>query len=321
VRAAALSLALLPAACGEGGAAGDAGFDAGLDLWPPLSAAARPDVVADGLRAPCGLAEAGGDLYVAEEGADRVLLLPGSAAPFEIVADGLAGPRWLALDGDAVFAAQPMSGRVTRIATTTSDVATAQASPGRVRVAGGFVYWIAAGSGAADGAVRRAPVAGGAVEDVATGLGSPRGLAVTSARAYFTESATRTVGYAPIEGGAVTSLDDPDGTPAEVVADEAAGELFWSSPGQRGGGWIRLADLDLGGGAYTSFSPPGPGPLALAEDSVLWGTGSTVTQAPRAGGDYQDLAVQVSVCDLLLTGGGIYFTDALAGRVLHLPPP
>ena len=306
------------AAAPDSGDAWDAGGpdDAAAAGWPDVPAAPLPDVLAQGLAAPCGVAVSADGLVVAEEGGGRVVRVPFEGGEPVELASGLAGPRLLAVAGDAILVTERAGGAVARIdAAGALRIAESQTNPGRVGTDGEFAYWVAEGTGAADGAVRRVPLEGGAVEDLLTGLVSPGGLAIGGGRAFFTESGPREVGYVPVEGGADVRVADDDGTPTAVAIDVLAGEAYWLSPGTRGGGFIHLSDLDLAGDERVAFTQSGPHGLDLDETHVYFAGGSSVSRAPRAGGDYEDVVPRAAVCDLAVGPGAIFWADASTGRV------
>ncbi|MBI5501815.1 MAG: hypothetical protein HY907_16350 [Deltaproteobacteria bacterium] len=296
--------------------------DQATDPWPEVPSASRPRVLADGLSRPCGLAAAGDGVYVAEEGEARVLLVPLAGGTFEEAAASLDGPTMLAAAGGDVFVTQRAAGTVVRVrAGAATTLASGERNPGRIRTDGSFVYWVAEGTAELAGAVRRVSVDGGVPSDVVAPIRSPRGLALAGERCYFTDGEPIGVGWVPVDGGDPVRVSDVDGTPFDILVDAAAGEVFWTSPGRRGGGWIHRTDLDLGGDARVGFSPPGPSFLAADDSRVFWSTSQTISWAPRAGGGYQDLVIETSACDLALVDRTLVWTESATGRVLATDVP
>ena len=262
-------------------------------------------------------------IYVAEQGGGRILEVALDGSADREIASGLGGPYAIAVaaSGDLIVTLRD-TGAVVRIRDgVVTELASGQARPGRIVVAGIFAYWIDEGVADGDGALRRVAIEGGAVEDLATALAAPRGLAITSTRCYVTETGAQQLGWVPIEGGTITGLVDGDGTPLGVAVDEAAGQVYWTAPGRRGGGWLRRTDLDLTTNVRVSFSPPGPSVILLDVDSVLWSTSQTLSSAPRAGGAYEDLAIEAAVCDFAVDASALYWTDPQTGRLLSTPRP
>ena len=63
------------------------------------------------------------------------------------------------------------------------------------------------------------------------------------------------------------------------------------------------------------FTESGPHGLDLDETWVYFAGGSSVSRAPRAGGDYEDLVPRAAVCDLAVGLGAVFRADASTDRV------
>ncbi len=301
----------------------DPADDTGTDEpWPTVPQAPQPDVVLEGLDAPCGLAVTGGELYVAEKGAGKLsrvgLSGTGDATP---VVTGLNAPTFVVSSGADLVVVDEGQGSIVRIrAGAKTSLATNQVKPTRVRVVNNVVYWIAQGEQPNTGALRRVSIDGGTVTDLATGLAAPNGLSVTSTRVYFTETTSKMIGFVPLAGGTPTRVTNPYGaTPSDVLVDEAAGQVFWTSAGRSGGGLIHRSDLDLMNVVINAYSPSLPAWLLFDGADLLWSTIYGVSKAPRAAtnADYNDVVPYASSCDYVVTGGALYFSDPITGRVLR----
>ncbi len=304
-------------------AAADAPVDGDVtDAWPDLPEAPRAEVLVEGLVAPCGLVSGRDGLWVAEAGAGRVILVPSVGGPPEERAAELGEPWMLSLaDDDSVLVTERAGGRVLRIdGAGVTVLAVGQSRPGRIRAVAGAAVWVDEGTGADDGAVRRVPLEGGDVQEVAASLAAPRGLAVLDGAVLFAEAAARRVVQVGAAGDS-TELEDLDGTPVDVAADPETRDVFWMSAGSRGGGWLHRSDPLLATDDLVTFSPPGPSWLALGGDFVTWSTASTISRAPREAertSKYEDVAVQVSVCDFVLEADAVTWTDPTTGRLLRM---
>lgn len=294
--------------------------------WPTVPQAPQPEVMVDGLSSPCGLAVIDDAMYVAEKGTGSLLRF-GLAAPSSAteVASGLAAPTFLASSGSDLVVVDEGASAILRVrAGVVTPLAANQVRPTRVRIADGFVYWIAQGDQMNSGAIRRVSIEGGTVTELVGGLGAPNGLSVTSTRIYFTETTSKTVGYVPLAGGTPTRWTDPlASTPFDVRSDEAAGQVFWTSIGRQRGGLVRRADLDLMNQGIVAYSPPGPAWLVFSGQDLLWNSQHAISRSSRAAaqGDYDDVVAYASSCDLEVTAGALYFTDPVTGRVLRQALP
>ncbi|MBI1945806.1 MAG: hypothetical protein HYS27_08925 [Deltaproteobacteria bacterium] len=304
------TLVVLLAACGA------PDEDVPADGWPTVPDAPGPIVLASGLDSPCGLALVGSELYVADEGSDRIVRVPVAGGEVTEVAV-LHGPSYLAAAGDDLVVSQRAAGSVSRVrGGEVTELAGGQVSPGRVRTDGDDVFFIVEGAGS-DGAIRRVSIEGGGLTDVASALATPRSLTVAGGRCYFTELGTGHIGFVSAHGGELpTRKTDTRGTPYAVAVDTAASQVYWVEPGTRNGGWVRRGNLDLGTPISVGFTAPGPRDLVLTGEKVVYATSYTVSASPRGSGAYQDLAVATDACDLLVDGETVFWTDRARGQVL-----
>jgi hypothetical protein len=301
------------------------GSDPGDDSdepWPTVPQAPQPEVVLDNLSSPCGLAVTGDEMIVADKGSGRLLRVglstDGDATD---VVSGLSAPTFVASSGSDLVVVDEGAGTIFRVRDgVLTPLATNQVHPTRVRVANDLVYWIVQGDQPDTGALRRVSIDGGSVTELASGLADPSGLSLTSTRAYFTEPTSKKIAFVPLAGGSITRGTNPYGaTPFDVLVDEAAGKVFFSSAGVSGGGLIHRADTELTSAQIVAYSPSLPAWLLFNGEDVLWSTVYGISTAPRTatGADYDDVVAYASSCDFVVADGALYYSDPVTGRVLR----
>ena len=255
-----LSVALVSgiavAAC-SGGSSGayDGNYGLPYDGGPAETTAATPEptVLASGLVAPKGLALIGTDLFASDQSLGEIIEVPAAGGPVTTLATGLGQSSWLATDGTQLFASDQSGGRVLAISTQgqVTSLATGQASPGRLLVANGTLYWINLGTSTGGSAI-------------ADGTGAIMALATT--------------------GGTPKSLASNLNTPHDFVIVAATNQIFFTEVGPQpncatGSNWqqvqaeSRIATIPLEGGPPASFAQQPP-PFVEVQSSYLTPTGA-----------------------------------------------
>jgi len=152
-------------------------------------------------------------------------------------------------------------------------LAAGQRHPRAIALHGDHVYWTNAGTGAADGEVKRARKAGGAPQRLATGQASPSGLAVIEpgagalTRVYWINEGAGTIFGALADGGAPgpSLLVQQEGTRGALAA--AGGVLHWGTTG--GVIFARPAE-DGQVPAVVAVGQEDPVAITVAPGAVLW---------------------------------------------------
>ena len=290
-----------------------------------------PEVLAEGLSSPRGLAKIGDLLYVADRGAGAVVELELGGTLATLAAD-LGTPREIATDGTALFVSDDEGGRVLRLELDgqTTELASGQLRPARLRVADGYVYWVDEGedpgAGWVSGAIRRVPTSGGTVEDLAIDLERPRALAVSSQYAFFSDGVVPSrMWRAPIEGGQSEQLVQVDEELAfDCALDESADALYWVAyaPPWPSTGWIYRSTLDGSQNDRVVHTGPKVLRVGIDADHVYWSDIDLLARHPRTGtAAVETVALKVAVGDFLIDDGVVYYTDQQAGRVCRVVLP
>lgn len=172
---------------------------------PPLAADGERVVLADGWRAKAAPL-AGGPLEVVLD------------ADWSVTAVASDGVHVYALDGYGSLLRAPLAGGQTEV--VFSGTTNFYGSPGPLRIAGGYAYWVAP-----DAALRRVSLAGGAAETIATGLPGLSDLAVDGAFAYLAPASGQ-LQSVPVSGGVPTVLGKGEYHAAARLALDG-GRLYW----------------------------------------------------------------------------------------------
>jgi hypothetical protein len=188
------------------------------------------------------------------------------------LADGAADAANSAADAgadasDARSEGPPDLGPPCLIGGTSADLPTTlgcvSAPPGRLVVAGGYLYWTVQGAGAV---VWRAPLVGGGPEPLAWDSAGAFGLVVAGDLVYYTQPSASRVLRLPLAGGAPTVLAKV-GSPLALASDGAS--LYWTDSSSDG----KIMKLDLAGGAQPVTlidGQSGPRALAVQDGYVYW---------------------------------------------------
>ncbi|HVU51516.1 MAG TPA: hypothetical protein VHL80_12565 [Polyangia bacterium] len=155
-----------------------------------------------------------------------------------------------------------------RVGGTRADVPTTigcpSSVPGRLVVAGDFVYWTVQGPGAI---VVRAPLVGGAGEELVRDDAGAFGLAVDGQFVYYGQPGAARIMRIPLSGGLPVTLAGHAGDPLFLVKDGAS--LYWTDAGVDG----KVVKLDLVDGAQPVTLIDGqsrPRALAVRDGFVYW---------------------------------------------------
>jgi hypothetical protein len=202
-------------------------------------------------------------------------------------------------------------------------VSCAPAPPGRVVVAGAYVYWTVQGAGAVVG---RAPLAGGFPEVVASDDAAAAGLAVDARFVYYTQPAAGRIMRVPLEGGLPVVLATGLDTPLLLALD--AGTLYWTGGHVAGGGTVmKLAPASDAAPVVLIDGQTSPRAVAVQDGFAYWTdvVDGTILRTSTAGPDDSGVRTAsrlatglVAPTDLVVTGGFAYAPDQ-AGHVQRVP--
>ena len=192
---------------------------------------------------------AGGKLYWADAGANKIQRASLDGSNVEDLVTGLGIPYGLDLDvaGGKMYWTDRQASRIQRSdldgANVEDLITSGLVFPGELvlDVQGGRMYWTNPGSHK----IQRANLDGSQMEDLVTsGLGSPTGLAldVTGGKMYWTDRRTDRIQRANLDGSHVedlvsSGLDKPNG----LALDVAGGKMYWADAGTNK---IQRANLD-----------------------------------------------------------------------------
>ena len=229
-------------------------------------AGAQTTVPASGLFEPTGVAvDAGGNVFIADLGNNRVVEVPASGGPQFTVGSGLAGPFGVAVDGAGdVFIADSGNSRVVEVTPSgvqTTVPASGLNSPYGVAVDGAGDVFIA---DSGNSRVVKVPAGGGAQTTVGSGLISPYGVAVDGAGDVFIANwAYFQVVEVPAGGGPQTTVPASGLNYPYFVAADAAGNVFISNVGNN-----TVVEVPAGGGPQKTVGSGLSYPYGVAVDAT-----------------------------------------------------
>jgi len=200
-----------------------------------------------GLSRVGGLAvDAAGNVFIADNGNNRVLKIPASGGAQTTVGSGLLYPMGLAADGAGnLFIADSGNNRVVKVSSTgaQSTVGSGLNLPEGVAVDGAGNVFIA---DYFNGRVVKVPADGGLQTTVLGGLNLPRSVAIDGAgNIFITDTFNNRVVKIPAGGGPETTVGSNFSYPSYVSVD-AAGNLFVVD-----GGTNRVLKVAVNGGQTT----------------------------------------------------------------------
>ena len=229
-------------------------------------AGAQTTVPASGLFEPTGVAvDAGGNVFIADLGNNRVVEVPAGGGPQFTVGSGLAGPFGVAVDGAGdVFIADSGNSRVVEVTPSgvqTTVPASGLNSPYGVAVDGAGDVLIA---DSGNSRVVKVPAGGGAQTTVGSGLISPYGVAVDGAGDVFIANwAYFQVVEVPAGGGPQTTVPASGLNYPYFVAADAAGNVFISNVGNN-----TVVEVPAGGGPQKTVGSGLSYPYGVAVDAT-----------------------------------------------------
>ncbi|HTA18687.1 MAG TPA: hypothetical protein VK989_05315, partial [Polyangia bacterium] len=201
-------------------------------------------------------------------------------------------------------------------------VSCAAAPPGRIAIAGDYVYWTVQGGGAVVG---RAPLAGGFPEVLASDGAAAFGLAVDARFVYYTQPAAGRIMRVPLEGGFPVALATGLDTPLLLALDGAS--LYWTGGHLASGTVMKLS---LASGAAPVILIDGqasPRAVAVQDGFAYWTdlVDGTILRTSTAGPDDSGVRTAsrlatglASPTDLVVAGGFAYAPDQ-AGHIQRVP--
>jgi hypothetical protein len=273
---------------------------------------APPEPIFTELVTPMGLAVMSPtQLWVVDEGADRVLLLT-TDGEIEQSIDAVSGPRWVAYGPGEVVVTEPHDqGRVllfTDQGDAVQTLSVSQAPWGQVTYGGERFWWFEEGQSVLywwlDGQVGQRDL----MRSIVALTGTSEGVRVAIGDRDPWE----------IVNGLGESLGEVDYAPQALAWQD--GVLWGTTRSARWpfGGWVvrwDAADAEL-----VQYSPPEPGPLALTDSAVFWGSKQTLTQFSLDASAYEAIAVQTAVGDVVSVDGGVFWTDRQRGALFSWTP-
>ena len=268
----------------------------------------HPTSLMSDLVQPVGLCMGGsGDLWVADPGQDSVLRISPSG---EITAriDSLWSPQWVACGVDTVLVTESdEAGRVLLFDTAGEplhDLTPNGANWGRAVYGNGVYSWFAVGGTSLfqwDGSSVSSIEQGGVVRALtATAEGVVMAIGAQAPWRLLDESGAQvgTTQYAP--------------------QDLAWNGHLWASTRSARwpfGGWVVRFDGSEAG-ELVSYSPPEPGPIAVTDNAVFWGSKQTLTRLSLGSETYEALALQTAVGDVVASEQQVFWTDRQRGVLL-----
>jgi len=165
---------------------------------------------------------------------------------------------------------------------------------------------------------------GGSCQPVslATGLNTPWGIVADESNAYWTEEGSGSVpsgslSSVPVKGGSSKTLLVGQYAPLFIAADDTY--LFWANFAN-GGSINRVKKSD--GTAFKKLTDANsPAGIALASDSVVYSSGTSIWKIPKDGGSAQVLATQTGMNPkgVAIDSTGVYWADVGLSAIMFKP--
>ncbi len=207
-------------------------------------------------------------------------------------------------------------------------VSCAAAPPGRIAVAGDYVYWTVQGGSAVVG---RAPLAGGFPETIASDRAAAVGLAVDARFVYYTQPAAGRIMRVALGGGLPVALATGLDTPlllALNASPEGGASLYWTGGHVAGGGTVmKLALASDAAPVVLIDGQTSPRAIAVQDGFVYWTDvmDGTILRTSTVGPDDSGVRTAsrlatglVAPTDLFVAGGFAYAPDQ-AGHIQRVP--
>jgi hypothetical protein len=232
--------------------------------------ATAPRTLAQRPSAASALALGNTNVYWTETNAGNVLALPlagGTAITVSAYPPLVYAPAAIAssagriywTNASAAVLSEPAAGGAVDV------VALGQANPQGVAVDADAVYWVNAGTGAADGSVVKAPLAGGLTVTLASLQPRPHAITLDTANVYWTNSGA--VCEVPKSGGKVTTLSAVSTPSGIAVADSVLYYTGYDGTDSEGAVW----SMPIGGTASEiAVHQKNPSSLAIDETNIYW---------------------------------------------------
>jgi hypothetical protein len=182
------------------------------------------------------------------------------------------------------------------------------------------VYYLDAGTGIGQGALKSVPVGGGGVTTLATGFQDPAALVINGTHAYVADRGTGnngTVKAIPLVGGPAVTLASNQPAPAGLTVDGT--HVYFANAPLAGGGDLRK--VPMAGGSVTMLVTglAAPSPRLAVDATHLYyldgnavgatATAGSVRRVPLAGGDPFLMATGLNrPLGLALDGTTVYFS-------------
>ena len=209
-----------------------------------------------------------------------------------VLAYGGNGERHLIQDDRYLYWSDAEDGTVTRLSKSGGVpvvLATGQAHPGALTLAGGWLYWVTRRMDT--GTVVRMPVGGGEIELIEGGQNRPQSIAVSGTTVVWTNLgdglATGTVMRKEI-GGHLTTLASKQKQPGSIAID--ATQIYWTAFGVKRPSYFRdgaMMRIPRAGGPkrYVVAREQSMARSVLLDESWLyWTTADELEHDPRLGG-------------------------------------
>jgi hypothetical protein len=157
-------------------------------------------------------------------------------------------------------------------------IASGQAYPYGITVAGGHVIWTNQGTSTTppDGAIMSAPVGGGSVTTLASGEPNPWNIASDGTNVYWTDNdISGFVKQLPIGGGTPITLASNEGGPYGIAVD--ANNVYWTSQDDNTVNAISIGGGDGGGKRIYAVQQSGPTAITVNTKNIYWANSTAGT--------------------------------------------
>lgn len=209
-----------------------------------------------------------------------------------VLAYGGNGEKHLIQDDRYLYWSDAEDGTVTRLSKSGGVpvvLASGQAHPGALTLAGGWLYWVS-GRGET-GTVVRMPAGGGAIELIEAGQARPQSIAVSGTTVVWSNLgdglATGTVMRKEL-GGRLTTLASKQRQPGSIAID--AGQIYWTAFGLKRPSYFRdgaVLRIPRAGGPkrfVVAREQSMARSVLLDEGWLYWTTADELEHDPRLGG-------------------------------------
>jgi len=246
----------------------------------------------------------------------RVLDLIGGNVMTVVETGGIGSPVAVAGNASSIFFTDYGTGRVMGIDRFSGDqtvIATEQAGPYGIAVAGDRVYW----TNLDEGTISRTSIKGGPIEVLASGLGAPGGLGVVGNTIYWAGYGSGTIEAMLIDGSRRRVIATGQGVSSPFAADDS--HVYWTDALGRALMSARLSDDKVEQVAGGQYAPVG---LGSADGSIYFATrgdGLVKRATPASGAVDALVTAPVMPAHVAIAGGEVIFTGEADGVLYGFP--